>query len=215
MTNKGVRYVATAASALVLSSALAACGSAHTAASQQPKNAKAVPTTTSSGPAAASPKAAQKLLKNAFTVHNFSYKGCDAACWHRLSEPPLPASAVAGLKRDCVQALTMLPHAKRVASEQQLETEEQEGFAQITKMYQTFAASAKATVDAVPHPNQIAQGVVRYAAKLAAEYEKGPGAVLSGPAQIDGLVLYTYLYVLHTGCEMTQKPNGWTPPPGT
>jgi hypothetical protein len=191
-------------SVLVLTgAALGACGSAHKSA-VAPTKAAAKPTTATSASQGSSDKIPPVKI---------SYGHCSTACWEKRLSPPLPASAVKGLYNDCLSAHETLPKTlPRAKNQKQLEQVEQEYFGDLTHEFQDFATSAARTIDAAPHPNEVAEQLKTAAAGLAAEYAKGPGEAMSVKAQGYAIGMYTDLALLHVGCEMTNEPKGFRLP---
>jgi len=205
-TTKRVRASGRVAVVSVLAltgAALGACGSTHKTA-LAPTKAAATTTTTTSASQGSSDKIPPVKI---------SYGHCSTACWKRRLSPPLLASAVKGLYNDCLSAHETLPRTMpRAKNQKQLEQVEQEYFGDLTHEFQDFATSAARTIDAVPHPNEVARRLKTAAAGLAAEYAKGPGGAMSLKAQGYAIGMYIDLALLHVGCEMTTEPKGFRLP---
>jgi hypothetical protein len=205
-TTKRVRASGRVAVVSVLAltgAALGACGSTHKTA-LAPTKAAATTTTTTSASQGSSDKIPPVKI---------SYGHCSTACWKRRLSPPLPASAVKGLYNDCLSAHETLPRTMPKAKNQkQLEQVELEYFEDVAHEFQDFATSAARTIDAVPHPNEVAERLKTAAAGLAAEYAKGPGGAMSLKAQGYAIGMYADLALLHVGCEMTTEPKGFRLP---
>jgi hypothetical protein len=195
-------------SVLVLTgAALGACGSAHKSAVALTKSATA--TTSSASPTTSASQGSSDKIPPV----KISYGHCSTACWEKRLSPPLPASAVKGLYNDCLSAHETLPKTlPRAKNQKQLEQVEQEYFGDLTHEFQDFATSAARTIDAVPHPNEVAEQLKTSAAGLASEYAKGPGEAMSVKAQGYAIGMYIDLALLHVGCEMTNEPKGFRLP---
>jgi len=190
----------------VTGAALGACGSTHKTALVPAKATTTTTTTTTTTPASQGSSDEIPPVK-------ISYGHCSTACWKKRLSPPLPASAVKGLYNDCLSAHETLPKTMpRAKSQKQLEQVELEYFGDLTHEFQDFAASAARTIDAVPHPNEVAERLKTAAAGLAAEYAKGPGGAISLKAQGYAIGMYADLALLHVGCEMTTEPKGFRLP---
>jgi len=209
-TTKRVRASGRVAVVSVLAltgAALGACGSAHKSALVPTK--AAATTTTSASPTTSAPKGDSVKTP---TI-KFSYGHCSTACWKKRLSPPLPTSTVKGLFNDCLSAHETLPRTMPKAKNQkQLEQVEQEYFGDLTHEFQDFAKSAARTIDAVPHPNEVASRLKTAAAGLASEYAKGPGGAMSLKAQGYAIGMYIDLALLHVSCEMTTEPKGFRLP---
>jgi hypothetical protein len=209
-TTKRVRASGRVAIVSVLAltgAALGACGSTHKSAVALTKSATA--TTSSASPSTSASQGSSDKIP----PFKISYGHCNTACWEKRLSPPLPASAVKGLYNDCLGAHETLPKTlPRAKNQKQLEQVEQEYFGDLTHEFQDFATSAARTIDAVPHPNEVAEQLKTSAAGLASEYAKGPGEAISVKAQGYAIGMYTDLALLHVGCEMTNEPKGFRLP---
>jgi hypothetical protein len=66
------------------------------------------------------------------------------------------------------------PHrSRRAKNQKQLEQVKLEYFGDLTHEFQDFATSAARTIQAVPHPNEVARRLTTAAAGLASEYARG------------------------------------------